>query len=100
MHAQQEVVSTGLVASPPPTGKSGGALNAILQRAKERRAASELAKKQQLQATTTTFSALPVSDSTADLVPNMEMEDVACSIPEQVCIVHPSHLIVLLENIK
>ena len=100
VHAQQEVAAaTGLAASSPPTGKSGGALNAILQRAKERRAASELAKKQQQQlqaTTTTTVSTLPVSDSTADLLPNMETEDVACSIPEQV-LSHPSHLIVFLQ---
>lgn len=88
MHAQQEI-ATGLAASSQPTGKSGGALNAILQRAKERRAASELAKKQQLQTITT--SAMPVSDSTADLVPNMETEDVACSIPEQVCFFFAQH---------
>lgn len=49
---------TGLVATSPTKGQPSGALNLILQRAKERRAAAK--------------QPMTISESTADLVLNME----------------------------
>nr|SVE74005.1 EOG090X00E0 [Daphnia barbata] len=56
---------TGLVATSPTKGQQGGALNLILQRAKEKRAKQSVA----------------VSESTADLVLNME--ETATESPQQ-----------------